>query len=234
MENHRIFIVEDDKKIAQLLADTLRKYQYDVAIVEDFDRVTEESLAFNPHLILLDINLPSYDGYYWCRQLRQHTMCPILFISARSGDMDQVFALENGGDDFITKPFHYEIVLAKIRSHLRRTFGEYAPSQSERTVKIGALQLYIERMELHIRENNVPLQKKECVILELLIDAAPKIVSREKLLEELWDDQSFVDENTLNVNMTRVRKKLADYDIKSTIETVRGAGYRFLLAPEES
>lgn len=234
MENHRIFIVEDDKKIAKLLADTLRKYQYDVAIVEDFDRVTEESLAFNPHLILLDINLPSYDGYYWCRQLRQHTTCPILFISARSGDMDQVFALENGGDDFITKPFHYEIVLAKIRSHLRRTFGEYAPSQSERTVKIGALQLYIERMELHIRENNVPLQKKECVILELLIDAAPKIVSREKLLEELWDDQSFVDENTLNVNMTRVRKKLADYDIKSTIETVRGAGYRFLLAPEES
>jgi len=234
MGNHRIFIVEDDRKIAQLLAETLRKYQYDVAIVEDFERVTEECLAFDPHLILLDINLPSYDGYYWCRQLRQHTTCPILFISARSGDMDQVFALENGGDDFITKPFHYEIVLAKIRSHLRRTFGEYAPSQAERTVKAGILHLYIERMELQVRNNVVPLQKKECVILELLIDAAPKVVSREKLLEELWDDQSFVDENTLNVNMTRVRKKLADYDIQSSIETVRGAGYRFLLAPEES
>ncbi len=234
MENHRIFIVEDDRKIAQLLADTLRKYQYDVAIVEDFERVAEECMAFDPHLILLDINLPSYDGYYWCRQLRQHTTCPILFISARSGDMDQVFALENGGDDFITKPFHYEIVLAKIRSHLRRTFGEYAPNQSERTVKAGVLNLYIERMELQVRNNVVPLQKKECVILELLIDATPKVVSREKLLEELWDDQSFVDENTLNVNMTRVRKKLADYDIQSTIETVRGAGYRFVLAPEES
>lgn len=234
MENHRIFIVEDDRKIAQLLADTLRKYQYDVAIVEDFERVTEECLAFDPHLILLDINLPSYDGYYWCRQLRQHTTCPILFISARSGDMDQVFALENGGDDFITKPFHYEIVLAKIRSHLRRTFGEYAPNQSERTVRAGVLNLYIERMELQVRNNVVPLQKKECVILELLIEATPKVVSREKLLEELWDDQSFVDENTLNVNMTRVRKKLADYDIQSTIETVRGAGYRFVLAPEES
>ncbi|MBO1909928.1 response regulator transcription factor, partial [Microvirga sp. 3-52] len=126
MEKHRIFIVEDDRKIAQLLAETLRKYQYDVAIIADFDRVTEECLAFDPHLILLDINLPSYDGYYWCRQLRTHTTCPIIFISARSGDMDQVFALENGGDDFITKPFHYEIVLAKIRSHLRRSFGEYA------------------------------------------------------------------------------------------------------------
>ena len=157
----------------------------------------------------------------------------LYFISARSGDMDQVFALENGGDDFITKPFHYEIVLAKIRSHLRRSFGEYAPSQTERTIKLGSLNLYIERMELHVHEEIVPLQKKECVILELLMEASPKVVSREKLLEELWDDQSFVDENTLNVNMTRVRKKLSDYNVKSTIETVRGAGYRFVLAPEE-
>lgn len=233
MKKHRIFIVEDDRKIAQLLADTLQKYQYDVAIIDDFDRVTEECLVFDPHLILLDINLPSYDGYYWCRQLRTHTTCPILFISARSGDMDQVFALENGGDDFITKPFHYEIVLAKIRSHLRRSFGEYAPSQSERTVKIGTLCLYVERMEMHIGEETVPLQKKECVILELLMEASPKVVSRERLLEELWDDQSFVDENTLNVNMTRVRKKLADYNIKSSIETVRGAGYRFVPSAEE-
>lgn len=233
MGSHRIFIVEDDRKIAQLLAETLRKYQYDVAIVEDFDRVTEECLAFRPHLILLDINLPSYDGYYWCRQLRVHTMCPILFISARSGDMDQVFALENGGDDFITKPFHYEIVLAKIRSHLRRSIGEYAPSQSERTVTLGQLCLYIERMELHLNEEVIPLQKKECVILQLLMEAAPKVVSREVLLEELWDDQSFVDENTLNVNMTRVRKKLSDYSVQSSIETVRGAGYRFLPAQEE-
>ncbi|QTD41150.1 response regulator transcription factor [Sporosarcina sp. Te-1] len=234
MENHRIFIVEDDKKIAGLLAETLRKYQYDVAIVEDFDNIVEECGTFEPHLILLDINLPSYDGYYWCRQLRQHTTCPIIFISARSGDMDQVFALENGGDDFITKPFHYEIVLAKIRSHLRRSFGEYAPNQSERTVKQGLLTLFVERMELHLRDLVIPLQKKECVILELLLDASPKVVSRETLLEELWDDQSFVDENTLNVNMTRVRKKLGDYGVKSTVETVRGSGYRLLIAPEEA
>lgn len=229
MEQHRIFIVEDDLKIAELLADTLRKYQYDVAIVEDFDQITEEVLDFEPHLILLDINLPSYDGYYWCRQLRQHTTCPILFISARSGEMDQVFALENGGDDFITKPFHYEIVLAKIRSHLRRSFGEYASNQSERIIKCGSLHLYVERMELHKEETIIPLQKKECSILHLLMEDEPKVVSRERLLEELWDDQSFVDENTLNVNVARVRKKLSDYDIVSQIETVRGAGYRFVL-----
>ena len=233
MDKHRIFIVEDDTKIASLLADTLRKYQYDVQVIENFDALIEEFTAFQPHLVLLDINLPAYDGYYWCRQLRQHTTCPILFISARSGEMDQVFALENGGDDFITKPFNYEIVLAKIKSHLRRTYGEYAARQEERTIKLGQLTLHLERMELHTKTDEVPLQKKECVILALLMGQAPKVVSREQLLEELWDDQAFVDENTLNVNMMRVRKKLADYGVQSTIETVRGAGYRFILHEEE-
>ncbi|WP_404337114.1 response regulator [Planococcus rifietoensis] len=233
MGEQRIFIVEDDAKIASLLSDTLRKYHYQVETAKDFDRILEEFAAFDPHLILLDINLPSYDGYYWCRQLRQQTTCPILFISARSGEMDQVFALENGGDDFITKPFHYEIVLAKIRSHLRRAYGEYAPKQEERTVRAGRLVLYMERLELHCRETEIPLQKKESTILELLMAAYPKVVAREQLLEELWDDQAFVDENTLNVNMARVRKKLTDYGIQSFIETVRGAGYRLILGREE-
>ncbi|HWL13470.1 MAG TPA: response regulator transcription factor, partial [Ureibacillus sp.] len=201
METARIYIVEDDQKIASLLADTLRKYQYEVEIVQNFEGIVEESIAFAPHIILLDINLPSYDGYYWCRQLRQHTKCPILFISARSGEMDQIFALENGGDDFITKPFNYEIVLAKIRSHLRRSYGEYSSRQEERTISKGQLTLYLERMELHKKDIEIPLQKKECIILDLLMGQAPKVVSREKLLEELWDDQAFVDENTLNVNM---------------------------------
>ncbi|RLQ85070.1 response regulator transcription factor [Planomicrobium sp. Y74] len=229
MSAQRIFIVEDDLKIAEMLAETLRKYHYDVETAKDFDRILDEAEAFDPHLILLDINLPSYDGYYWCRQLRLTTTCPIIFISARSGEMDQIFALENGGDDFITKPFHYEIVLAKIRSHLRRAYGEYALKQEERTVKAGRLTLYMERMELHVKNEVIPLQKKEATVLGLLLAQYPKVVSREQLLEELWDDQAFVDENTLNVNMTRVRKKLADYNVQSVIETVRGAGYRMLV-----
>ncbi|MFD1029843.1 response regulator transcription factor [Metaplanococcus flavidus] len=229
MSAQRIFIVEDDLKIAAMLAETLRKYHYEVETAKDFDKILEEAEAFEPHLILLDINLPSYDGYYWCRQLRLTTTCPILFISARSGEMDQIFALENGGDDFITKPFHYEIVLAKIRSHLRRAFGEYALKQEERSVKAGRLTLYMERMELHVKNDVIPLQKKEATILGLLLSHYPKVISREQLLEELWDDQAFVDENTLNVNMTRVRKKLADYEVLSVIETVRGAGYRLLI-----
>ncbi|MCJ1909262.1 response regulator transcription factor [Planococcus ruber] len=233
MAAQRIFIVEDDLKIAALLAETLRKYHYEVETAKDFDRILEEFEAFDPHMVLLDINLPSFDGYYWCRQLRQKSTCPILFISARSGEMDQVFALENGGDDFITKPFHYEIVLAKIRSHLRRAYGEYAPKQEERSVKTGRIELFLERMELHVKSVIIPLQKKECTIMELLLSQYPKVVTREQLLEELWDDQAFVDENTLNVNMTRVRKKLADYEVKSSIETVRGSGYRLLLNEEE-
>lgn len=234
MDKHRIYIVEDDHKIAEMLAGMLAKYQYDTKIVEDFDSISKEAQEWNPHLILLDINLPTYDGYFWCRELRQVTTCPIIFVSARTSEMDQVFAIENGGDDYITKPFHYEIVLAKIKSHIRRSFGEYATKQEERTVKLGKHTLYMERLELESRGTLIPLQKKECVILELLFSQHPKVVSREQLLEELWDDQSFVDENTLNVNMTRVRKKLQDYEIRSSIETVRGAGYRFLLHPEEA
>ncbi len=234
MDKHRIYIVEDDRKIAEMLAGMLAKYQYDTKIVEDFDSISKEAQEWDPHLILLDINLPTYDGYFWCRELRQVTTCPIIFVSARTSEMDQVFAIENGGDDYITKPFHYEIVLAKIKSHIRRSFGEYALKQEERTVKLGKHTLYMERLELESRGTLIPLQKKECVILELLFNQYPKVVSREQLLEELWDDQSFVDENTLNVNMTRVRKKLQDYEIRSSIETVRGAGYRFLLHPEEA
>ncbi|OZS79061.1 DNA-binding response regulator [Tetzosporium hominis] len=234
MDKHRIYIVEDDQKIAEMLAGMLAKYQYDTKIVEDFDSISKEAQEWDPHLILLDINLPTYDGYFWCRELRQVTTCPIIFVSARTSEMDQVFAIENGGDDYITKPFHYEIVLAKIKSHIRRSFGEYALKQEERTVKLGKHTLYMERLELESRGTLIPLQKKECVILELLFSQHPKVVSREQLLEELWDDQSFVDENTLNVNMTRVRKKLQDYEILSSIETVRGAGYRFLLHPEEA
>ncbi len=233
MPSHRIYIVEDDRKLAQLLAEHLRKYDYDVQIVEDFDRIDEEVETYAPHLILLDIYLPSYDGYYWCRQLRQQTTCPIIYISARSGEMDQIFALENGGDDFITKPFNYEIVLAKIKSHLRRSYGEYAASGHERTIEVGVLTLYVERMELHKEEEVIPLQQKECAILQLLFEEAPKVVSRERLLEELWDNEAFVDENTLNVNIARVRKKLTDYNVTSQIETIRGAGYRFVLCEEE-
>lgn len=224
----KILIIEDDPKIASLLQNHLEKYGYEAVITEQFEAVTDVFKSVQPDLVLLDINLPSFDGFYWCRQIRQLSTCPILFISARSGEMDQVMALENGGDDFITKPFAYEVVTAKIRSSLRRAYGEYAPKVKERTIELDGLTLFVERMELGKEKDLVSLTKKEAVLLETLMKRSPRVVSREVLLEKLWDDQSFVDENTLNVNVTRVRKKLQELKIEDAIETIRGAGYRLV------
>src|SRR5699024_9786133 len=127
-----IMIVEDDVKISEHLRSYIAKYGYDVVVVEDFERVLETFHQEQPDLVLLDINLPYFDGFYWCRQIRKDSICPVIFISARTGEMDQVMAIENGGDDYITKPFHPDIVMAKIRSQLRRAYGEYAHKQQER------------------------------------------------------------------------------------------------------
>lgn len=224
---NKIMIVEDDAKIAELLHSHIKKYGYETTITKDFNRVLDLFHKIMPDLVLLDVNLPSFDGYYWCRQIRSISTCPIIFISARAGEMDQVMALENGADDYITKPFYYDVVMAKIRSHLRRAYGAYAPKMEERIVEQAGLTLYPERMELKLGEQITALTKKEAVLLETLLKRFPRVVSRETLLEKLWDDQSYVDDNTLNVNITRVRKKLQELGIHDAIETVRGAGYRF-------
>jgi len=223
---HKIMIIEDDPKIADLLTSHISKYGYQVSHAIDFDYIMDDFHKHSPDLVLLDINLPSFDGYYWCRQIRKESICPVIFISARIGEMDQVMALENGGDDFITKPFHTEIVMAKIRSHLRRAYGEYAKQTEERILEKEGLTLYPERLELSFGPLTVSLTKKEADIIESLMDRYPRVAGREDLLEKLWDDQSYVDENTLNVNITRVRKKFQELKIKDAVETVRGAGYR--------
>lgn len=222
----KIMIVEDDPKIAEHLREYIEKYGYEVFVADDFENLMGEFRFFQPSLVLLDINLPSFDGYYWCRQIRLESICPVIFISARTGEMDQVMALENGGDDFISKPFHPDIVMAKIRSQLRRAYGEYAGKQEERIIVKEGLKLYLERLELKYKERIVYLAKKEADILEYLMMRHPRIAGREDLLERLWDDQAYVDENTLNVNIARVRKKISEIGIEDAIETVRGAGYR--------
>lgn len=222
----KIMIVEDDPKIAKHLESYIHKYGYHIIRVADFDDVLNTFHNNKPDLVLLDINLPSYDGFYWCRQIRMESTCPVIFISARVGEMDQVRALENGGDDFITKPFHSEIVMAKIRSQLRRAYGEYARGMKERVLDIEGLKLFPERLELSFNSKVTPLSKKEADIIESLMDRYPRVAGREDLLEKLWDDQVYVDENTLNVNITRVRKKFQAVGIKDGVETVRGAGYR--------
>jgi len=222
----KIMIVEDDTKIAEYLSSYIKKYGYETIVASDFERIVETFREANPDLLLLDINLPSYDGYYWCRQIRKESICPVIFISARTGEMDQVMAIENGGDDFITKPFHPDIVLAKIRSLLRRAYGEYATKQEERVLSQDGLNLYPERFELQFGNKVTQLTKKERDIIESLLTRYPRVSGRQDLLEKLWDEEAYVDENTLNVNMARVRKKFLELGIEDAVETVRGAGYR--------
>ncbi|WP_339171784.1 response regulator transcription factor [Paenibacillus sp. FSL H7-0943] len=221
-----ILIIEDDAKLASLLSTYLSKYGFHTIIVEDFNRVLETFNESSADLILLDVNLPKYDGFYWCRQIRTLSLCPILFISARDSGMDQVMALENGGDDYITKPFHYEVVLAKIRSHIRRAYGSYSQTQEENKLQSGGLILYPERYMIHYDGHTSELTQKEAVLLEALLLKEGRVVNRERLLDLMWKDQHFIDDNTLNVYITRVRKKLKDLGLGDIVETVRGAGYR--------
>jgi DNA-binding response OmpR family regulator len=223
-------IVEDDEKIAAILKSCVEKYGFGAQTVKQFQDVTGEFDAYSPHLILLDIHLPYFDGYYWCRQIRLRSNAPIIFISARSGEMDQVMAIENGGDDYVTKPIPVDLLMAKIRAALRRAYGEYAASpagsDSAETILAGSLVLHIGRSELEWNGKRTLLTQNERRLADALIRSADRVVTREELLEALWDDAEFVDDNTLTVNVTRLRKKLDELGLPGAIVTVRGQGYR--------
>lgn len=224
----KVLIVEDDRMLVALLEEHLYKFGYTVQAIGDFETVLQQFEQFSPHMVLMDVNLPRFDGYYWCRQIRSVSTCPILFISARDGKMDQVMALDNGADDYITKPFDYEIVTAKINSLLRRAYGSYAASTNanNRILEVNELSLDPDRLQLSFRDVSVELSFTEMKIASELMKRAGKIVSRDRLLEAIWDDQAFVDDNTLNVYVTRMRKKLASLSLGQSLQTIRGQGYR--------
>lgn len=223
---NKIYIIEDDISIRRLLKDHIKRYGFEVSVVEDFENIVLEFDNYNPDLILLDVNLPKFDGFYWCTKLRQKSKIPIIFISAREDGMDQIRALESGADDYITKPFHYEVVIAKIKSHIRRSYGEYASKVDERIVELEGLKFYPERLELEFNSKKIIITKKEGILLECLIKKYPKVVSRDYLLEKIWDDVDFVEENTLNVNVSRIRKRLEELGIEDGVHTARGVGYK--------
>lgn len=224
--NYKIYVVEDDVSIGQLLKDYIIKYGFDVKVAENFEDIMMKFNEFNPQVVLMDVNLPKYDGFYWCRKIRQQSKIPIIFISARDSGMDQVMALENGADDYITKPFYYDVVMAKIKSHIRRAYGDYAPKIDERIVELEGLKFYPERAEVEFKDKRLIITKKEGILLEHLMKKYPKVVNRDFLLDKIWDDIEFVEENTLNVNVSRIRKRLQELGIYNGIETVRGIGYR--------
>ena len=223
---YKILVIEDDQKLQIHIKDFLQRYNYEVKLVHDFMNIDKKISKFEADLILLDINLPYYDGFHLCRLIRKESNVPIIIISARSGDVEQVMGIELGADDYITKPFNIEILLAKIKAALRRAYGEYNQTQNH-TYSFQGLLLDQENFKLKYKNSEIELTKNEFKLLKMLIENKDKIVNREVLLNELWDDSHFVDDNTLTVNVTRVKHKFEELGVKDIIKTKRGIGYFF-------
>lgn len=194
---YKLLIVEDEMNIANTLKNHFEKYNYDCHIVEDFERVLDTFQEFQPHLVIMDINLPAFDGYYWSRKIRQVSNCPITILSARMTELDQVYGIENGADDFITKPFLMDVVLAKVNGQIRRVYGEYAKDSQIRMLKEGNTTLNLDTFRLFTPEQETTLTIKELQLCSVLFEAFPNVVTRQQLLAAIWDDESFVEENTL-------------------------------------
>ena len=220
---HRIFIVEDDAVIADVVERHLSGWGYQVRQCRDFEHVLEEFAAFDPQLVILDISLPFFNGYHWCRSIRQLSKVPILFLSSASDNMNIVMAVQMGGDDFVAKPFDLSVLTAKVQALLRRTydFGPAAP-----LLECGGAVLNLSDASLTVGQARVELTKNEFRILRLLMEHRGKIVSREAIMTCLWASDSFVDDNTLAVNINRLRKKLAAAGLGDFIRTRKGAGYQ--------
>lgn len=220
----KILIIEDNENIKKELIEFLSKYGYEAYGIDDFKNIIKLSIESNPHLILLDINLPYYDGYYVCREIRRIKNIPIIIVTSRDSDMDEIMSINFGADDFVTKPYNTQVLLARIGAVLRRTIQEMAQDFIEH----NGLKLNISKGEMNFNNNNIDLSKNELKILTYLMKNKEKIVSREELMDYLWNSNLFIDDNTLSVNITRLRKKLDDIGFENAIETKRGLGYILL------
>jgi DNA-binding response OmpR family regulator len=219
----KILIVEDEPTIRDLVAEALGKWGMEALKVTDFDQVLQVFLREAPHLVLMDINLPAFDGFYWCNKIREVSKVPIIFISSRNTPMDMVMSMNMGGDDFIQKPFYTDVLVAKINALLRRTYS-YTDIQSQ-VLEHEGIVLNLKDGHVRIGEQKVELSRNEFKILLLLMQHKGSIVSRDKVMRCLWEDESFIDDNTLTVNITRLRKRLGELGKENFISTRKGQGY---------
>ena len=219
---YKLYLVEDDSGIAEAVKALAEAWDFEVCLCRDFRSVTEEFSAFEPHIVVLDISLPFYNGYHWCGEIRKLSKVPIMFISSAADNMNIIMAMNMGADDFIAKPFDGSVLMAKLRSLLRRSydFAAAAPVLSHR----GAV-LNTGDGTLSVGDGKIELTRNEYRILLCLLENKGKVVSRERLMERLWETDSFVDENTLTVNVNRLRKKLDGAGLNDFIRTKFGVGY---------
>lgn len=215
--------MEDDETIARLIKKHLEKWEYEVSTVQDFGNVLGEFAACDPQHVLLDIRLPFYNGYHWCTQIRQVSKVPIIFLSSVSDNMNIVMAMNMGADDFIPKPFDLEVLTAKVQALLRRSY-DFAGSSS--MLEHKGMLLNLSDATILYQEQKVELTKNELKILQTLIENKTQVVTRETLMTRLWESDMYVDENTLSVNVNRLRKKLTSIGLEDSILTKKGIGYQ--------
>ncbi|AOZ92992.1 response regulator transcription factor [Paenibacillus crassostreae] len=218
----RIMIVEDDEKIRQIVADTLRKWQYEVIEVFSFEQILDEFVTAQPHLVLMDVNLPMYDGFYWCQQIRSVSKVPIIFLSSRNQNMDVIMAINMGADDYVQKPFDLGVLVAKVSALLRRNY-----TYQDESLQIAHRQLvfHLSNSSIQYGEQTAELTRNEFIILQTMMRNIGKIVSRDDLMQVLWNDEQFMDDNTLTVNVNRLRRKVTLLGLKDFIVTRKGMGY---------
>lgn len=222
---YKVLIVEDDRTIAAAMAACLGQRGYECLAVRDFSNVYKEFLDFKPHVVLMDISLPFYNGYYWCSHIRKVSKVPMIFISSQSEPMDMVMAMNMGADDYMTKPFDLTVLTAKVSALVRRTY-DYQ-SDGQQGLAFGKAFLNTSEAALYVGDVRVDLTKNEFRILKLFIERKNMLVSRDELMQSLWESENFIDDNTLTVNVARLRKKLEAAGLGRCIETKKGLGYIF-------
>lgn len=220
---YKIFIVEDNLKAIKELEILLKRYGFEIICAKDFSNIPLQVQNVKPHLILLDINLPQYDGFFICQNIRAVSKIPIIIVTARDSDVDTIMGIRLGADDYIKKPYSPEILVVKVQAVLRRVY-EMA-SADESCMKYKGLFFDLKDYSLRYEDKAVELTKNEVKILFLLMNKAGSIVTRDELIYELWNNDEFIDDNTLTVNITRLRKKFESLDSSIIIETKKGVGY---------
>jgi DNA-binding response OmpR family regulator len=218
----KILIIEDDMNIGKSLNNCLSKWNYNVEVVTDFRVIMEQFIKFDPHIVLLDISLPYFNGYHWCNEIRKTSKVPIIFISSMSDNMNVVMAINMGGDDFISKPFDLNIVVAKIQALLRRTYSFVGQMN---IIEHNGVVLNLNNTEIEFNNKKIELTKNEFKIIQILLENIGKVISRDIIMTRLWENDSYVDDNTLTVNVTRLRKKLESIRIFDFVKTKKGIGY---------